>query len=245
MMTLDPQLLARYSRDGFLVVSDVFNDQGVQELLEESARLWLAVKIDQKNRRIQWRKRVDGSRTADRIDPVLDISPLIEKAANGPCITSVAGQLLNCPKPEVFKCKLISKWPQTTGYAMHQDYTYWPGLGDASPDHFVTALVALDPFEPDCGALELFPGLHHVKLPPAIENPKDVDESSVDLSTGVSPVLSPGDVVFFHGMAPHRSGPNLSPHNRQSLFFTYVTPGNAELGKQYYALRPDDFMEPG
>jgi hypothetical protein len=45
-------------------------------------------------------------------------------------------------------------------------------------------------------------------------------------------------------MTPHRSGPNLSPHNRQSLFFTYVTPGYDDLSRQYYAERPDDFMEP-
>jgi len=235
---------ANYAKDGFLVIRKVFNQSELEKLLDESARLWALLAVDETDRRIQWRKRVDDSKVADRIDPVLDISPPFEKAANDPRITRTAGRLLHCTKPEVFKSKLISKWPLTTGYAMHQDYTYWPGLGNTPPDDFVTALLALDRSEAESGALELFPALHHGKLPPSAYNPKDVDEKEVDQSTGIRPRLNPGDVIFFHSMTPHRSSPNLSQHNRQSLFFTYVVPGHDDLTRCYYAARPDDFMDP-
>ena len=244
MISLSSDQLASYQRDGFLVLRDVFDHFDLEKLCGESARIWELMALDQNNRRIQWRRRVDGGKTSDRIDPVLDISPLFEELANDPGITSAAAQLLQCRQPEIFKSKLISKWPLTTGYATHQDYTYWPGLGAASPHDFVTALLALDRFESESGALELFPGLHHARLAPSPDNPNDVDEREIDLSTVVLANLNPGDVVFFHAMTPHRSGPNLSQHNRQSLFFTYVKPGHNDLSRHYYAQRPDDFMEP-
>lgn len=244
MNVLTAKQVASYARDGFLVVRDIFSKPELVELRDESARLWELMQADETNRRIQWRHRVDGGKIADRIDPILDISLPFEKAANDPRITRAVGQLLGCTQPEIFKSKLISKWPLTTGYALHQDYTYWPGLGNTPPDDFVTALVALDRSETESGALELFPDLHHGKLPPPADSPKDVDEKEVDPSTGVRPDLNPGDVVFFHSMTPHRSAPNLSQHNRQSLFFTYVVPGHDELTRRYYAERPDDFMEP-
>ena len=244
MNALTAKQVASYAKQGFLVVRNIFSKPELVKLRDESARLWGLMQADESNRRIQWRKRVDGGKIADRIDPVLDLSPQFENAANDPRITRAAGQLLGCAQPEIFKSKLISKWPRTTGYALHQDYTYWPGLGNASPNDFVTALVALDRSEAESGALELFPGRQHGKLPPPADNPKDVDEKEVDAATGVRPNLDPGDVVFFHSMTPHRSGPNLSQHNRQSLFFTYVVPGHDELARRYYAERPDDFMEP-
>jgi ectoine hydroxylase len=244
MNALSTEQLQGYEKDGFLVVQRVFNASFVKKLRNESTRLWDLQEIDESNLRIQWRKRVDGRKIADRIDPILDISPLFTTTAHDHRITKLAGQLLHCPQPEIFKAKLISKWPQTTGYAMHQDFSYWPGLGNAAPGDFITALLALDRSDSESGAVEIFPGLQHARLAPPANNPDDVDEQKIDLRTGVQAILQPGDMVFFHGMAPHRSGPNLSPHNRQSLFFTYITPGYDDLSRSYYTSRADDFMEP-
>lgn len=244
MTTLPDSQLEHYRNHGFLVVRGVFLTSEIDALLGESKRIWEGVEVEASNPRVQWRLRVDGGRTADRIDPVLDISPLFERTAADPRVIGTAAQILGCTVPELFKSKLISKWPQTSGYALHQDFTYWPGLGTASPDDFVTALLALDGSDDDSGALELFPGQHHHRLPPAADNPRDVDENAVDLSAGVRPELAPGDLVFFHSMTPHRSGPNRSQNNRQSLFFTYVVPGHDGLTRRYYEERPKDFMEP-
>jgi ectoine hydroxylase-related dioxygenase (phytanoyl-CoA dioxygenase family) len=81
-------------------------------------------------------------------------------------------------------------------------------------------------------------------LPIASENTRDIDERRVDLSAVVRTALQPGDVVFFHPLTPHRSGPNRSESNRESLFFTYVQPGHADLMERYYSARPQDFMSP-
>jgi ectoine hydroxylase-related dioxygenase (phytanoyl-CoA dioxygenase family) len=244
MNSLSTGQVQAYERDGFLVMREVIDTETIEKLLDESGRLWKSQEIVESNRRLQWRKRVDGSKTADRIDPILDISPVYQQAASDERITSPLRQLLRGAEPELFKAKLISKWPETTGYELHQDYTYWPGVESVPPGDFITALLALDLAEARSGGIELFPGLQHSKLPAAVENPKDVDERAVDLSTGILANLQPGDLAYFHSMTPHRSGPNLSQHNRQSLFFTYVTAGHRGLTKAYYSARAADFMEP-
>lgn len=244
MSILSAGQLQDYQTHGFVVLRKVIDAVTLARLLAESHRLWTTQDIAETNQRIQWRKRCDGTKTADRIDPVLDISPLYLAFAKDERVTGPAARMLHSKHCELFKAKLISKWPGTTGYALHQDYTYWPGVERASPNDFITALLALDPADEGSGCVELFPRLHHSKLGPAANNSLDVNEAEVDLSTGFKANLQPGDIAFFHSMTPHRSGPNRSQRNRQSLFFTYVTPGQGELTSSYYSNRRADFMEP-
>jgi 2-aminoethylphosphonate dioxygenase len=242
MTTLSAQKIEQYSNEGFVVVRQMFEPEYVESLREESRRLWESIDIDESNPRLQWRWRIDGGKTTDRIDPILDISPAVLATSRGNRLMEPAGQLLHCEDPRVFKAKLISKWPQTLGYEMHQDYCYWQPYTKASADCFVTALLALDRFDEGSGAVEFFPRRHDQRVPPPRDNPNDADEREIDLATGVMVGLEPGDVVFFHGLVPHRSGPNKSEHNRESLFFTFVRPEHVDIIDRYYAGRPVDFV---
>lgn len=242
MSMLSDSQLEHYRKEGFLIVRGVMEPEDLDLLHDECRRLWISVAIDESNRRIQWRMRLDGSKIADRIDPVLDISPPIRAVAKQRCLREPVEQLLRYSDTRVFKGKLISKWPQTAGYAMHQDYAYWCNYTEAEADFFVTALVALDRFDADSGTVEFFPSLHQQRIPPPSDNPNDVDENQIDLSTGILAVLEPGDVVFFHSLTPHRSGPNLSQDNRESIFFTYVTAQYSDTTDRYYSGRPADFL---
>jgi 2-aminoethylphosphonate dioxygenase len=242
MTVLSNQQIEKYIKEGFLILRGLFGVDDIAMLRNESERLWSSVDIEESSPRVQWRKRIDGGKTADRIDPVLDISPIISATAWEQRLIGPVGELLRCAQPQVFKAKLISKWPGTCGYTMHQDFCYWQDYTAASPDDFVTVLLALDYFDTFSGTVEYFPGQHHNRIPSPPGNPNDVDESKMDVSNGVLVQLDPGDIVFFHGLAPHRSGPNLSELNRQSLFLTYVTPEHADITARYYAGRPADFI---
>ena len=244
MTTLSPEQIEDYRDNGFLLLRGVFDRPSVARLRDECRRLWGLVEVVESNRRLQWRRTLDGGKTADRIDPVLDLSPLLQTTVSDARLTDPVRQLLGCVGPDVFKVKLISKWPETTGYALHQDYSYWSGVEGVDPSSFVTAMLALDPAGPDSGPLEVFPGLHRKVLSGPPENPKDVAEQAVDMNTGVRAELQPGDMIFFHPLAPHRSGPNRSDSNRESLFFTYVRPGHIDLMDRYYTARSPDFMAP-
>jgi ectoine hydroxylase-related dioxygenase (phytanoyl-CoA dioxygenase family) len=234
---LSPQQIDSYRRDGYLIVKGVFDAGKVSQLQNECERLWATVPATRDNPRVQWRGLIDGGEIADRIDPVLDVSPLFAALARDKGLVAMASGVLD-GSAMVFKCKLITKRPGTLGYKMHQDYPYWEFLG-APADDYVNVLVAFDPFDAKSGATEVFPGLHHERVPPPPDAPHDADEARVDTSRGVLIVLEPGDVALFHSMAPHRSGPNRGERARRGLFLTYVSSRHEGLEERYERGRID------
>jgi ectoine hydroxylase-related dioxygenase (phytanoyl-CoA dioxygenase family) len=234
---LTEEQIARYWREGFLVVKGMFTLKEIRCWEQECRRLWDSVEVDESNPRIQWRDRVDGGKVADRIDPVLDISPEFRRLAEDPRFVRAACDVLG-DKAEVFKAKLIYKRPGTEGYETHQDHARWGCVDDVPANHFVNLLVPIDPFDLLNGATMVFPGLHDRPLTPSTGDPPGLDETKLDLTQSVVLALAPGDMALFHGMMPHRSGPNNSVRNRESLFITYVRAGHGNLSERYYSERP-------
>jgi ectoine hydroxylase-related dioxygenase (phytanoyl-CoA dioxygenase family) len=234
---LSPQQVDAYRHDGHLIVKRVFDAAKVSQLADECERLWATVPVSRDNPRVQWRGLVGGGEIADRIDPVLDVSPLYDALARNEKLVGMAADVID-GSAMVFKCKLITKRPGTLGYKMHQDYPYWEFLG-APADDYVNVLVAFDSFDPASGATEVFPGLHHARVPAPPGEPHDADESQMDTSRGVLIELAPGDVALFHSMAPHRSGPNRGERARRGLFLTYVSARHDGLQERYQRGRID------
>jgi ectoine hydroxylase-related dioxygenase (phytanoyl-CoA dioxygenase family) len=234
---LSPRQADAYRRDGYLIVKGVFDAATIATMTAECDRLWATVSATRDNPRVQWRGRLEGGEVADRLDPVLDVSPPFDALAHDARLVEVAGDVLD-GTAKVFKCKLITKRPGTLGYKMHQDYPYWEFLG-VPADDFVNVLVAFDRFDPASGATEVFTGLHHGRIPPPPDAPHDTDESLVDASRGVLIELEPGDVALFHSMAPHRSAANLGAHDRRGLFLTYVPAKHEEIESRYERGRID------
>jgi ectoine hydroxylase-related dioxygenase (phytanoyl-CoA dioxygenase family) len=229
--------IARYRRDGYLMRTGVFTSREAERWTAESDRLWEAVSDNLEDARVQWRARVGGGRIADRLDPVLDISPEYTRLAEDPRLFAAAASLLD-GTAAVFKAKLITKRPGTEGYGLHQDFPYWEMLG-LPADDYVNVLVAFDRFDCESGATEVFPGLHREKARAPTGAPLDADDSVVSGRPRVVFELEPGDVVFFHSLLPHRSAPNRGEHPRRGLFLTYVPARHAGLDQRYERVRLD------
>jgi ectoine hydroxylase-related dioxygenase (phytanoyl-CoA dioxygenase family) len=227
--------LGAYRRDGFVIARGVLAPDELAPLDRECTRLWTVVSLDRNNPRVQWRGHLDGSPVADRIDPVLDISPAFDRMARDPGLLAAAGSVLG-EAADVFKAKLIMKRPGTLGYLMHQDYPYWEFLG-VPADDYVILFVAIDRFDAPGGATEMFPGYHHGRVPAPPADPLDADETRMDLSRGVMMELAPGDVAFMHSLTPHRSAPNRGAQSRRALIITYVAARHAGLGARYEGKR--------
>lgn len=228
---LTPSQRDEYRRNGYLVLKRVFEVADVSTWITESDRLWAEARVDRKDPRVQWRGLIAGGEIADRIEPVLDISPLLHSLAHDSPLVDLASSVLK-GTAAVFKAKLIAKRPGTVGYGMHQDHPYWEFLG-APADDYVTVLMAFDRFDAASGATEVFPGLHHSRVPASSDQPLDADESRMDTSGGVLIELEPGDVAFFHSMIPHRSAPNRSTRDRRGLFLTYLASRHRGLIERY------------
>ncbi len=234
---LEPSEIAGYQRDGHVILRGLFGSEEVESWRRECDRLWASVPVERSNPRVQWRGRVDGGEIADRIDPVLDISPAYDALSRDARLVAAVASLLN-EAAIPFKAKLITKRPGTVGYGMHQDYPYWESLGLAA-EEYVNALVPFDVFDRDSGSTELLTGMHHAKLAAPQGSPLDTDESLLEGRPRVVLDLTPGDVALFHSLTPHRSGPNRAAHPRRGLFLTYVPSRYPHLNDRYERVRPD------
>lgn len=217
-----------YHRDGFTLLPAVFGRDEAEVWLAECERLpRLPGVFHADNLRTGV---LNSERPPDRLDPVIDLSPVLRELATGPRIVSVVGELLG-EEPVLFKDKIIFKPPGMQGYKAHQDYAYWHWL-PAPPEALLTVLVAFDRATPDNGAVEFFPGLHDRLLTPA-GVPADVDDA--DLTTdGWLAETEPGDVVVFHSLTPHRSGHNRTDSMRRQFYLSYCSAAYGDLYQAYY-----------
>ena len=228
-----PSALQQEYRDrGFVPLHGRFPPEDVAAWIGERDRLTAGF-AHATAERYQRRRTVSGGMILDRIDPVCDVSPVFAALAADERILAPVAELLG-EVPALLKGKLIVKRPGTAGYGLHQDFPYWAWLG-LPAEEILSVLVAVDAANAGNGGVELFPGLHHERLQPSPDDPRDIDEQVMDLATGSIPNLAAGDLLLFHSLTPHRSAPNVSTLSRTALFFTYVPARHGDLYARYHA----------
>jgi ectoine hydroxylase-related dioxygenase (phytanoyl-CoA dioxygenase family) len=166
---------------------------------------------------------------------VADISPLFARLAEDSRIVDAASALLDAPA-SLMKAKLITKRPGTMGYLAHQDYPYWEHLGIAA-DAMLSVQVSIDRATAENGALEVYPALQTSRLPAPAGAPLDTDESALAHLPSQLIAAEPGDLLCFHSLTPHRSGPNRAKHPRRTLYLTYAGGVGPGVYQRYYASR--------
>ena len=223
-----------YAKDGYGVVSPGFDARDVEAWRAECERLAAAIEaVDEGDPRVQTRARPAGGLVRDRFDPVSDFSSPFRELADHPRLLAVAAAILG-ERPIRFKDRLILKAAGTGGYGLHRDWPYWAFLG-VPPEEFVSLMLSVDACDESNGALEVFPGLHVAELPPAPDEPRDLDPKAVeDLAPEIARTAA-GDVLLLHPMTPHRSGPNHSGRSRRIVTYVYTLERNAGASASYYA----------
>lgn len=216
---LNPYQIARYRTRGYVAVRGRFEPEEVALWWAECDRLWASLAMQPSNSRVQFRGHANGMAVADRIDPLLDVSPVFRRLARDARIVAAVESALE-GKSKVVKAKLITKRPGTHGYGLHQDFPYWQEMGFTA-DQMLTVQIAIDPSSEENGGVELWPGMHREILPAPPENPRDVAETAVAIDEAELIPLSSGDLLMFHSLAPHRSAPNHSKQSRRAVFVTY------------------------
>ncbi|MEA2826384.1 MAG: 2-aminoethylphosphonate dioxygenase [Actinomycetota bacterium] len=225
MTTMAGSLAARYRMDGFVLVRGRFGADQVAAWVGECDRLEASGVMHPDNLRTHV---LNSPRPPDRLDPVVDLSPVFHSLALD--LASLAAALLG-EEAALFKDKLIFKPPGSRGYLAHQDYAYWHWL-PVPPPALVTVLVAIDGATVDNGAVELFAGLHD-RLLTEEGRPADVPASALP-ERGFLAETAPGDVVAFHSLTPHRSGDNRTTGPRRQLFLSYGAARHGDLYRLYY-----------
>lgn len=232
--------LVDYREHGVGLLRGLIPRAWVKALLEESDRLWEVFQTQgAANLRIGIRTEPSGKVVLERLDPVVDISPVFEKVNKYRDLVSLAEAGL-CAPVTTMKEKLSYKWPGTPGFGLHRDGDYNTRRTGVPGREAMTVCVALDPVTRANGPIEFFPGLRFRSAPAPVDEPRDIDENIIRGLEPVCPELEPGDAVLFDGLVPHRSDRNTSDHPRRLYMITYVPARYTDARERYYAARVEE-----
>lgn len=221
---------ARYWETGYLVLSGLFTAEETATWQAESERLIGSELVHPNNIRTPFR--MNSGDFPERIDPILDVSPVFDALTKDERIVSVLRSLFG-DEPVVFKDKLIYKLPGTDGYKIHQDQAWWQ---ICPPDDILSVSIALDAANGANGAVALYRGYHHKMLTPEglHTNFRAEEIAQIDPARRELIETQPGDLLIFHSLTPHDSASNTSPNPRRSLYLSYNAKRAGDLRARYY-----------
>lgn len=230
------EAVRHYRETGYVVLRNVFTPEEAAAFGAECDRL-----ASDKNLTIPGNVRTPfragAVKNPERIDPVVDVSEVFAKLAADPRMTLPVTKIFGIA-PHLFKAKIVYKDPGVHGYPLHQDGSWWQGLG-MPMNALLSVMVAIDGAGKDNGCLEVFPG-HHDRLrsTPGQNRNMNADEAKgIDVGHPVYVETNPGDVTIFHALTPHKSGINTSTRGRRQFYLTYSSgeyPNGYESHCDYY-----------
>jgi phytanoyl-CoA hydroxylase len=128
----------------------------------------------------------------------------------------------------------------------HRDIRYW----SFAEENLVSVWIALGAESVDNGALWLVPRSHGLafdadRFDAARFFRADRADNLEIISGAVSPLLAPGDALFFHCNTLHSAGQNVTEKVKFSLVFTYHGRSNAPIAGTRSASMPEVVLENG
>lgn len=219
--------VASFQRDGYLVVRNFFDREGIRELLRWTVELETAPEVSGRH----WVYREDsltspGQRVIQRIENFCPYHEGFDKLIRAGTLSRWTAALMGGPVV-LFKDKINFKMPGGAGFKAHQDQQ--AGWSIYAP-LFVTAMVTLDAATLENGCLEIVAGRHREGLIGQQWVP--LEESGLELE----PVpTEPGDVIFFDSFVPHASKANLTDAPRRILYLTYNLASQGDHRMRYFA----------
>lgn len=228
---VDPAVLRTYREKGYVALRGLLSPAEVAAAGAECDRLLALDLVDPHNIRTPFR--FNSGERPERIDPVLDLSPLFAALGRDERLLGPVRAIFGGDEPLLFKDKLILKAPGTDGYAMHQDQAWWQ-LCPA--DGILSVSVQIDGADAANGCIELFGGYQDRMLSPEgeLRNLNAAEIATVNPRDGEKIETQPGDVLIFHSLAPHQSGKNLADKSRRSLYLSYSAASHGDLHATYY-----------
>jgi len=234
-----PEHARQFAEAGFVVVPQLASVQRVRELREVAlTQLAAGVAPAEYEAALHYpgapaSRDAPGGATVRRLLQAYARDPAFRDWALAPEIAVPLRQLLG-PKLMLSQAHhncVMTKQPRfssETGW--HQDIRYW----SFERPELVSVWLALGREFPDNGCLSFLPGSHDVEF--AAERLNDAlflrDGSAQNealIATRLTPVLEPGDAVFFHCRTMHAAGNNRTDEIKLSLVFTYHAADNHPL----------------
>ena len=236
---LTPAQIARYEREGFLVLPDVFNAEEVQCFSDELERLRNDASLAGSDEIIS----EPGSGDIRSIFRVHSISPLFKRLSADARLAGIAQGLLD-DDVYIHQSRLNYK-PGFRGkeFYWHSDFETWHVEDGMPAMRALSMSITLTENTPNNGPLMLMPGSHKSYAVCTGETPANHFKASLkkqeygvpgdeqlatlaEQSGIVSAVVKPGSVIVFDCNTMHGSNSNITPDPRSNVFFVYNAMSN-------------------
>ena len=234
MNDLNPSQLEKFSKDGFVIVRNIFSKEECSHfkkiLLEELDKGKDALKNSPKKSEggTNSNKVADVPRTLDKglFQDIAHRNAEFMSLAKDKRLTNILGNIYG-EKEKAFYLYLSSSifknGEVTDGTQWHQDIPYWKGT-----DNKTIVWIALDKVTRENGCMKYIPGTHHKKYDHVnaeghggMYRKGFIDPDQVDESEKVLLELEIGDASFHNCRIVHGSEKNTLAKERYALVFVY------------------------
>jgi phytanoyl-CoA hydroxylase len=234
-----PEHLRQFAAAGFVVVRQLASARRVDDLRKVAlAHLAGGVAPTEYEADLHYpgapaSRDAPGGATVRRLLQAYTRDPVFRDCAAAPEIAEPLRRLLG---PRIMLSQahhncVMTKQPRfSSATGWHQDIRYW----SFERPELVSVWLALGREFADNGCLSFLPGSHDLEF--AAEQLNDAlflrDGSAQNqalIATRLTPVLEPGDAVFFHCRTMHAAGSNRTDEIKLSLVFTYHAADNHPL----------------
>lgn len=216
------------------VLTDTLDDAGVAEL-----RSWVddIARWPDTGDWLHHREQTDDGPKLCRSENVIPFHDGLRALLTTGLLLETASALLG-ETAVLYKEKINYKLAGGAGYAPHQDAPAYRFV-----ETHVSCMVAVDDATVENGCLEVVSGAHHEVLP--MDDVGCVRADVVESLEWTPAPVRAGQTLWFHSRTPHRSGPNLSAHDRRALYPTYNALREGDLREDYYRQKLAEFAAAG
>ena len=216
---LSSEQIARFERDGFIKLKDVFDADTLAHYGREITRL--TIDLNTEHRPLQERSTYD--RAFLQVMNLWEQSPLVGRFVMGQRLARIAAELLQVQGVRLYHDQSLYKEPGGGITPAHADQYYWP----LASDRTVTAWIPLQAVPSEMGPLGFYARSQSVAFG------RDLgisDESEEKITANMaahgfafeSDGFDPGEVSFHLGWTFHKAGANLSDRPRSVMTIIYM-----------------------
>lgn len=255
-MSLDAAQRAAYARDGFLVLEDFVPTSDCDALQARAAELVAGFApgpartvfstADQAHARDEYFRESGGAirfffeddaRTLNKIGHALhDLDPVFDRVSRAPRMKALV-EALGVARPLLLQSMYLFKQPFVGGEVdWHQDATFL----HTEPSSVVGLWIALDDATIDNGCLVALPGAHRGPLRRRFTREGAMHTLDDTPWPDIEPVAleaTRGTLVVLHGLLPHASAANRSPHQRHA-YSLHIIDAEARYTEDNWLQRP-------
>jgi ectoine hydroxylase-related dioxygenase (phytanoyl-CoA dioxygenase family) len=229
----------QFDRDGFIVLSGIFDPHLIRELTEviDAHESEYVDRIALKPASERTAK--DDTAAAVFMPHLVAVSSVVRSFCASPVFGEIATDLLG-PSVRVYWDQAVyKKSERPREFPWHQDN----GLVYIEPQNYLTCWVPLTPAHRRNGCLWLLAGQHRRGMLDHEETPDGLRCRLIDTADAIAVELLPGDLLVFSSLTPHRSGPNMSSAPRKALIVQYGLDGSTVFRDPDLGIHDDMLMD--